>query len=102
MQLDLISWEPMTLHEFVEICGNIRRSYWHIRNLRNGKFGQARLRKEYRKVAVLKTKLLMAGREKREVLDFLACCRLQCPATKQPFIYCPFCGQGNKRQYFQN
>ena len=96
MQLELIGWEYMDSAEYVRIVGDIRRIYWVIRNIRPGRFGQARMRKEYRRVAVLKNKLLLAGRPKREVLDLLACCRLQCPATRQPFLYCPFCGQGTR------
>lgn len=96
MQLNLIDWDEMSFEEFVQITQKIRSHYWYIRNLRDGRFGQARLRKEYRKVALLKEKLLLAGHDKRDVLDLLACCRLNCPATKHPFSYCPHCGQGRK------
>lgn len=93
-QLDLVGWQAMDPAEYTAIFVSIRQSYYVLRNLRGGRFGQARARKEYRRVAVLKNKLLMAGRSKREVLDLIACCRLQCSAKKQPFLYCPFCRQG--------
>lgn len=96
MQLDLIPYDDMAFTEFVQIVREIRSHYWFIRNYRNGKFGQARARKEYRKVALLKNKLLLAGHDKRDVLDLLACCRSKCSATKWPFSYCSYCGQGRK------
>ena len=96
MQLDLIPYEDMAFHEFVGIVREIRTHYWHIRNLRKATVCQGRLRKEYRRVAVLKNKLLLAGHEKRTVLDLMACCRSKCVATKHPFSYCPYCGQGRK------
>lgn len=96
MQLNLLEWDEMSFPEFVQVVRQIRSHYWYIRNLRNGKFGQARLRKEYRKVALLKNKLFLAGHEKRDVLDLLACCRGSCQSTKWPFSYCSYCGQGRK------
>lgn len=69
----------------------IRNSYWHLRNLRGGRFGEARRRKQYRLVAVQKKRLLLAGVSKREVLDLLKCCRLRCVRHKQPFQPCPYC-----------
>lgn len=94
MQLDLIEWNQLSPARYHQVIRLMRAEYWWIRNLRGGKFGQARLRKQYRKVAALKTELLLAGYEKRHVLDIMACCRGSCSATKQPFIYCPHCGQG--------
>jgi hypothetical protein len=91
MQLELFPFEKLTSAELMTIHNLIRNSYWHIRNLRKSAFGQARRRFEYRKVAEQKKRLLMAGVSKREVLDFLACCRLKCRARKHPFEPCPYC-----------
>lgn len=96
MQLDLIQWNEMPPARYDQVIRLMRAEYWWIRNLRPGKFSQARLRKQYRKVAELKTELLLAGYAKRYVLDVIACCRGSCSATKQPFIYCPHCGQGRR------
>ncbi|RZI42522.1 hypothetical protein EGT07_14790 [Herbaspirillum sp. HC18] len=62
-----------------------------MRNLRGGRFGQAARRRYYRRIAAQKKRLLMAGVQKREILDLLACCRLKCSAKKQPFQPCPYC-----------
>lgn len=91
MQLELFPWEGLTERERVDILQSIRRSYWHIRAVRKSRFGRATLRRYYREVAIQKKRLLMAGVEKQEVLDFLACCRLQCTAHKQPFKRCKYC-----------
>lgn len=93
-QIDLIPWNEITPARYQQIVRNIRTSYWYIRNLRGGKFGQARARKEYRKVEALKGELFLAGYEKRYILDLLACCRGTCIATKSPFPYCIHCGAG--------
>jgi hypothetical protein len=93
-QLNLIEFQPLDQAEYAQIFLEVRRSYYLLRNFRGGRFGQARARKEYRRVAVLKKKLLMSGKSNRFVLDFLACCRLKCSARKQPFSYCQFCRQG--------
>lgn len=90
----LLAWDTMTLDELRDLVAKMRNSYYSIRNLRAARFGDARRRKEYRKVALLKKRLLLCGVEKREVLDLIACCRLQCPARKQPFLFCKHCGQG--------
>lgn len=96
-QLTLLTWETMTEAELAMLLARLRNHYYHIRNLRKGRFGQAKLRKEYRGAALLKRKLLLCGVDKRDVLDLIACCRLQCSANRQPFLYCKHCGQG--RQY---
>lgn len=90
MQLELFPWEALTENERARVLSSIRNAYWHIRTLRGG-VGQASLRRHYRYVAKHKKRLLMAGVEKREILDFLSCCRLQCSATKQPFKPCKYC-----------
>lgn len=91
MQLLLFPYEGLTQAERSHIQADIRRNYWFIRNLRAGRFGQARLRKHYRLVEVQKKRLLMAGVSKREILDLLACCRLQCARYKHPFEPCIYC-----------
>ncbi|AKU20989.1 hypothetical protein ACZ75_05250 [Massilia sp. NR 4-1] len=91
MQLELFPFDQLSTVELRMAFSLIRNSYWHIRNLRGGRFGQGRARSHYRAVARQKKRLLMAGVSKREILDFLACCRLQCAAHKQPFKPCPYC-----------
>ncbi len=91
MQLELFPWQYLSASDQVHVLTEIRRSYWHIRNLRNGRFGQAAKRRYYRRIADQKKRLQLAGVPKREILDFLACCRLQCKAKKQPFSFCPYC-----------
>lgn len=91
MQLELFPYDGLTEEELRNLYAEIRRSYWVIRNLRAGRFGQARLRKQYRIVEVKKKRLLLAGVAKREILDLLACCRLQCSRYKHPFNPCAYC-----------
>lgn len=93
-QIELFAWNTMTETEVRDLCNKMRNSYYHIRSLRKGRFGGARLRAEYRKVAVWKNELLLCGVEKREVLDMIACYRQSCRARKQPFRYCKYCNQG--------
>jgi hypothetical protein len=91
MQLELFPWDSLSDEDRDRVFGDIRRTYWHLRNLRRGRFGQAAQRRYYRIVAAQKKRLLMAGVDKRVVLDFLRCCRLQCEGTKPPFKRCPYC-----------
>lgn len=91
MQLELFQFEQLSDLEFRQIFTVIRQNYWRIRNLRGGRFGQARLRHHYRIVATYKEKLLLAGMGKREVLDLLLCCRGKCSERKPPFRPCRFC-----------
>lgn len=91
MQLELFPFDVLTELERREVYQTIRNSYWYLRNLRSGRFGQARARKQYRLVEVQKKRLLMAGVSKREILDLLACCRLKCSRHKHPFQPCPYC-----------
>jgi hypothetical protein len=91
MQLELFPFDLISQAELIIIFGQIRNSYWHLRNLRGGRFGEARRRKQYRLVAVQKKRLLLAGVSKREVLDLLKCCRLRCERHKQPFQPCAYC-----------
>lgn len=97
-QLQLIPYEQLSSTEMLTLCAEIRRDYWFIRNLRDGKFGQAKLRRYYRRVQERKRKMMLAGVEKRDILDFIACCRLQCSAYKQPFHPCRYC---RRSQYDQ-
>lgn len=91
MQLELFQFEHISQDELTTIYRYIRNSYWHLRNLRGGRFGWASRRKHYRLVAVQKERLQLAGIPKREILDLLACCRLKCSRTKQPFRPCRYC-----------
>lgn len=90
-QLQLIPYEYISPIEMTAMVGEIRQAYWFIRNLRGGKFTQAKLRRYYRKVEAHKKKLMLAGIEKRQILDLLACCRHKCSARKQPFSPCKYC-----------
>jgi hypothetical protein len=91
LQLELFPYQELTPEDRRRLLGEIRGAYWFIRNLRGGRFGQAPRRKHYRKVAAIKKRLQLAGVPKREILDFLKCCRLQCTGKKQPFKRCPYC-----------
>jgi hypothetical protein len=93
MQLNLFEWEVLTDAEKQAAFNSIRASYWFIRNSRAGRIGQAIRRRYYRKVADQKKRLQLAGVEKREILDLVACCRLQCRARKQPPQSCKYCSQ---------
>ena len=90
-QLELFAFDSLAPEQLGQIYGTIRNAYWHIRTLRAGVFGQARLRRAYRLVEVEKKRLLLAGVSKREVLDLLACCRLKCARHKHPFKPCKYC-----------
>ncbi len=92
-QLELFPFEQLSQLDRAVILSEIRNNYWHVRTLRGGRHGQAALRKRYRMIAAQKKRLQLAGVPKREILDFLACCRLQCSAQKQPFKPCPYCSQ---------
>jgi len=93
MQLELFERERISQKELERMMMEIRHSYWHLRNLRKVSWNNGRRRREYRKVAVHKKRLLIAGVSKREILDLLACCRLQCGAKKQPREPCSYCRQ---------
>jgi hypothetical protein len=58
MQLELFPWDLLTEREQADILQSIRRTYWHIRSVRKGRFGQAKLRRHYREVAVQKNACL--------------------------------------------
>jgi len=80
LQLELFERETLSASELVQVVAEMRNLYWHIRNTRRG-MNDARRRRVYRKIAVQKKRLLVAGVSKREVLDLLACCRSkQCRA----------------------
>lgn len=91
MQLELFPFDALSPAERKAIQISIRQAYWQLRNSRGGRFSQARERRLYRAVAEKKKRLRLAGVSKREVLDFLACCRLQCSRYKQPFKPCCHC-----------
>lgn len=54
MQLELFPFEPVTPGELELIYRSIRHSYWHLRNLRAARWGEAKARKHYRLVAAQK------------------------------------------------
>lgn len=87
MQLELFPFEPMTVAEKQHIYEKILGHYWHIRNSRKTRMHDAKRRRFYRLIEVEKKRLLLAGVPKREILDYLACCRLTCGKSK----ICPFC-----------
>lgn len=87
MQLELFPFEPMTFAEKQQILANIKSHYWVIRNTRSWRFGDAPRRKAYRRIEVEKKRLRLAGVSKREILDYLACCRLKCKKGNS----CPYC-----------
>jgi hypothetical protein len=91
MQLELFEWAFLSPSERGLIHGRIRNSYTQVRLLRGGRFGQAALRRHYRKIEVEKKRLELAGVGRREILDFLQCCRLKCSGKKPPFKPCKFC-----------
>ena len=91
MQLELFEWDVIGVRELTHLMSEIRQSYWFIRNLRKVKWNVARRRREYRKVAAHKKRLQLAGVSRREILDFLACCRLKCGAKKLPQKHCFYC-----------
>jgi len=91
MQLELFPFEALEEAERSVILRSIRNRYWYIRNLRRSAIHQGQLRRHYRAVEVQKKRLLMAGVSKRDVLDFLACCRAQCSRYKHPFKPCKYC-----------
>lgn len=74
VQLELFERPVLSESELAWVVGEVRNLYWRIRNSRRG-VDDARRRRVYRKIAVQKKRLLMAGVSKREVLDLLACCR---------------------------
>ncbi len=82
-QLEMFSWDQMTAADRAATLVQIRQAYWHIRNLRKGRFGQAEIRRRYRFVANQKKRLQLAGVSKREILDFLRCCRQGCRAYER-------------------
>jgi hypothetical protein len=97
-QLELFSFEELTPQERKDLLHRIRGAYWHLRNLRGGRFGQAARRRHYRYVADIKKRLQLAGVSKRQILDFLACCRGGCkvPERGEPCLACaPFSSQSN-------
>lgn len=76
-QIELFPFDELTTAERKDLLQRIRNAYWSLRNLRGGRFGQAARRRHYRFVASQKKRLQLAGVSRREILDFLACCRGQ-------------------------
>jgi hypothetical protein len=90
MQLELFPWEVLTATEKQAIIQEIRNGYWYLRHYRSN-YQQADRRRIYRRIEGKKKRLRLAGVEKREVLDLLRCCRLQCSARRHPFKPCKYC-----------
>jgi hypothetical protein len=70
MQLSLFPSDILSVAEQGAIFSSIRRSYWHIRNLRGGRFSQAALRRHYREVQRQKNRLQVGGVEHGDILIF--------------------------------
>lgn len=87
-QIELFPFEELTSAERKDLLLRIRNAYWNLRNLRGGRFGQAARRRHYRFVASQKKRLQLAGVSKREILDFLACCRAGCQRPTKPCLEC--------------
>jgi hypothetical protein len=51
MQLELFEWDLLSEDQMHLIFVQIRNEYWHVRNLRDAKWGQAARRRYYRKIA---------------------------------------------------
>jgi hypothetical protein len=51
MQLELFNFDELSQVERRQILTSIRNSYWHLRNLRGARWGQAKARRQYRLVA---------------------------------------------------
>jgi hypothetical protein len=83
-QLELWPREAISAGDFMVVVGEIRNLYWIIRNTRRG-MHDARRRRVYRKIEAQKKRLLEAGVGKREILDFLACCRSKACREKRCF-----------------
>lgn len=74
VQLELFERPGLSAGELASVVAEVRNLYWCIRNTRRG-IHDARRRQVYRRIAAYKKRLLVAGVSKREMLDFLACCR---------------------------
>lgn len=86
-QLELFAFDYLSDAEKQQIFEIIKRHYWFIRNARKTSIHDARRRKYYRLIEVEKKRLRLSGVSKREILDYLACCRLTCGRQK----ICPYC-----------
>lgn len=90
-QLELFERPRLTKREIVDAMADIRNHYWIIRNTRKHlKSHVAQRRRTYRAIAKIKQRLLHAGVDKRDLLDYLAHCRSQCGAN------CRFCASVNR------
>lgn len=78
MQLELFPWDELAPGERIQILGEICNHYWFLRNYRSTSMHDAARRKRYRMIERQKKRLLNAGVSKREILDYLACCRQGC------------------------
>lgn len=60
-QIELFPFDELNQKDRQDLLGQIRQSYWHLRNLRSGRFGQAAQWRHSRKVAAIKRRLQMPG-----------------------------------------
>lgn len=74
VQLELFERPGLSAGELASVVAEVRNLYWYIRNTRRG-IHDGRRRQVYRRIVATKKRLLVAGVSKREMLDFLACCR---------------------------
>ena len=95
MQLELFEFEHLSVAEKQQILATIMRHYWVIRNCRKTSMHDAKRRKYYRLIEDEKKRLRLSGVSKREILDYLACCRLSCGRKK----ICPYC-RGEYREIY--
>lgn len=78
MQLELFERDVISLDDMRIIIQELRQGYWFLRNTRPGPYGDARRRKIYRRLAIYKKRLLLAGVDKEKIKDMLSCYRLKC------------------------
>lgn len=90
-QLELFERPTLTRDDLAKAMADIRNHYWIIRNTRKDfRSHNARRRKTYREIAKIKKRLLEAGVNNRDLLDYLRHCRLQCRAE------CRFCSPADR------
>ncbi|MBI1891409.1 MAG: hypothetical protein HYS18_12235 [Burkholderiales bacterium] len=61
MQLEFFPWEELGASDRRQILNEIRNGYWFLRNLRGGRFGQAKRRQVYRQIADQKKRLQLSN-----------------------------------------
>ena len=87
MQLELFEREIIGADDMQMIFQEIRPAYWFLRNTRPGRYGDAKRRRFYRKIAVHKRRLLLSGADRMEILNMLSCYRLKCRCATERCRY---------------